>query len=83
MLTVRVWRKGDSDALAMDATSLDIYVPAYSLPLADCIAQGVRLTRLRPRFDKTEKGRWRTCTISREDAMRLAELIYLSLDEDT
>jgi hypothetical protein len=83
VLTVRVWRKGDSDALAMDATPLEIYVPAYSLPLADCIAQGVHLTRLRPRFRKTKKGRWRTCTISREDAMRLAELIYLSLDEST
>jgi len=29
-----------------------------------------------------QSGAWGTCTVSREDALRLARLIYFSLDDD-
>jgi hypothetical protein len=35
-----------------------------------------------PSPQKAKDGEWRDCTISRVDALRLAELIYLSLDQD-
>lgn len=61
---------------------IDVYVPAYPLPISQCVAQGVYLTRQQPGLDIRPDGDWNTCTVSREDALRLAELIYLSLDDD-
>jgi hypothetical protein len=60
---------------------LDIYVPASSLSLSECVAQGVYLTRHQPRLKTATGGDWGTCTISRDDALRLARLIYVALDD--
>jgi hypothetical protein len=60
---------------------LDIYVPASPLPLAECVAQGVYLTRHQPRLKTATGGDWGTCTVSRDDALRLARLIYVALDD--
>jgi hypothetical protein len=70
--------------------TLDVYVPANRLPLSDCLAQGVYLTRRQPSLTAcpepgrraVQSGVWGTCTVSREDALRLARLIYFSLDDD-
>jgi predicted RNA-binding Zn-ribbon protein involved in translation (DUF1610 family) len=66
----------------LDEDPLDIYVPAYRLPLSRCVTQGVYLTRRQPKLKTVQGGTWGTCTVSREDALRLAGLIYLSLDDD-
>jgi predicted RNA-binding Zn-ribbon protein involved in translation (DUF1610 family) len=60
---------------------LDIYVPASPLPLSECVAQGTYLTRHQPRLKTATGGDWGTCTISRDDALRLARLIYVALDD--
>jgi len=68
---------------------LDIYVPASLLPLSECVAQGTYLTRHQPGLrTRPEQGRkvvegvdWVPCTVSREDALRLARLIYVALGD--
>ena len=61
---------------------LDIYVPASPLPLSECVTQGVYLTRHQPRLEAVSSEGWGTCKVSREDALRLARLIYVALDND-
>jgi hypothetical protein len=68
---------------------LDIYVPASRLPLSECMAQGVYLTHRQPRLRSwaeygqraVEDAAWVPCTVSREDALRLARLIYVALGD--
>jgi predicted RNA-binding Zn-ribbon protein involved in translation (DUF1610 family) len=101
ILTVRGLRRehGSPDWVPCPGEgTLDVYVPASRLPLSDCLAQGVYLTRRRPRLTAcpepsrracpepsrraVQSGVWGTCTVSREDALRLARLIYSLLDDD-
>jgi len=93
ILMVRVLRQehaGPDRVPCPGEETLDVYVPANQLPLSDRLAQGVYLTRRQPSLTAcpgpsrmaVPSEVWGTCTVSREDALRLARLIYFSLDDD-
>jgi hypothetical protein len=56
------------------------YVPAFSAPGQTLQEWGVRLTLEQPRYEPAEVGELEGCVYTEEEAGRLAELIFLSIE---